>query len=77
MTKLITKYITKAVKYDIVHMRDQAFSKQPLNEFGSLQKTCFSGRACVQCSGQKQGLPIAFWIHIALSDKKSNCFAYS
>ena len=27
-----------AVKYDIVHMRDQAFSKEPLNEFGSLQK---------------------------------------
>ena len=27
-----------AVKYDVVHMRDQAFSKQPLNEFGSLQK---------------------------------------
>ena len=26
------------VKYDIVHMRDQAFSKQPLNEFGSLPK---------------------------------------
>ena len=26
------------VKYDIVHMRDQAFSKQPLNEFGSLLK---------------------------------------
>ena len=24
-----------AVKYDIVHMRDQTFSKQPLNEFGS------------------------------------------
>ena len=27
-----------AVKYDIVHMRDQAFSKQPLNEFCSLPK---------------------------------------
>ena len=26
------------VKYDIVHMRDQAFLKQPLNEFGSLPK---------------------------------------
>ena len=26
------------VKYDIVHMRDQVFSKQPLNEFGSLPK---------------------------------------
>ena len=26
------------VKYDIVHMCDQAFSKQPLNEFGSLPK---------------------------------------
>ena len=26
------------VKYDIVHMRDQAFSNQPLNEFGSLPK---------------------------------------
>ena len=26
------------VKYDIVHMRDEAFSKQPLNEFGSLPK---------------------------------------
>ena len=26
------------VKYDIVHMRDQAFSKQPLNKFGSLPK---------------------------------------
>ena len=25
-------------KYDIVHMRDQAFSKQALNEFGSLPK---------------------------------------
>ena len=27
-----------AVKYDIVHMHDQAFSKQPLNEFGSWPK---------------------------------------
>ena len=27
------------LKYDIVHMRDQAFLKQPLNEFGSYQKT--------------------------------------
>ena len=26
------------VKYDIVHMRDQAFSKQPLNEFGLFTK---------------------------------------
>ena len=26
------------VKYDIVHMRDQAFSKQPQSEFGSLPK---------------------------------------
>ena len=26
------------VKYDIVHMLDQSFSKQPLNEFGSLPK---------------------------------------
>ena len=26
------------VKYDIVHMRDQAFSKQPLNEFASIPK---------------------------------------
>ena len=26
------------VKYDVVHMRDQAFSKQPLNEFCSLPK---------------------------------------
>ena len=26
------------VKYDIVHMLDQAFSKQPLIEFGSLLK---------------------------------------
>ena len=27
-----------AVKYDILHMRDQAFSKQPLNKFVSLPK---------------------------------------
>ena len=26
------------VKYDIVHMRDQAFPKQPLNEFGYFPK---------------------------------------
>ena len=26
------------VKYGSVHMSDQAFSKQPLNEFGSLPK---------------------------------------
>ena len=26
------------VKYDIVHTHDQGFSKQPLNEFGSLPK---------------------------------------
>ena len=37
-TKIVCKYPGGPVKYDFVHMLNQAFSKQPLNEFCSLPK---------------------------------------